>query len=234
MLLGLVGENTTLDGFKATEGLALLNVILDSFGTSGFDIPYYKEFQFTMLSNEGTYKVAPQINQTLAPSNEILNNKLVTLVTVTINDGGQITPIRIGDINMIQGVGRNLATTGRPRIVALTRWLNDGTMPVPYSRLTFWPNPDIAYVCNIRAKAYIDNVELHDEVNFIPPSMALYLSWELASQLVHYYESANWGPDKQAKLMEMKKQYQRGGDNDMTIQSSGMLSGTGYYDIGVV
>lgn len=227
-LLGLLGENEPMSGYQATTGLDLLNEILDSFASGGYTIPVFTEFTFNMSPAFRVYKVAPQINDVPA-DNEVLGARMVELVTVQVKQADIQYPVRINDLNSVEAHDTVTNSRARPEVVSLTRWLDDSTMPVPYSALTFYPFPDVAYETSVRAKAYLDYVELDDEFTGLPASTHLYIAYELAYNLLNFYESANWTPQKDAKYRELKANFSQGGDFDMTIQNSGVLQRRGRF-----
>lgn len=227
-LLGLIGENEPMSGYQATTGLELLNDILDSFASGGYTIPVFTEFTFNMTAGVRKYKVLPDVSD-VPQNDEVLGNRLIELVTVQVKQGDIQYPVRINDLNSVETHDTVTNSQARPEVVALTRWLDDGTTPVPYSALSFYPFPDVGYETFVRAKAYLNYVDLEDSFTGVPASTHLYISYELAYNLLNFYESANWTPMKDAKYKELKANFEQGGDFDLTIQNTGVLQRKGRF-----
>lgn len=223
-LLGIVGQNVPLNGYQADLGVEILNELFDSFASGGFTIPTFKEFTFTMVSGERDYLFAPSL-PTSPADNMNLQNRIIELNRVQVQYSGNTSlyPVRISDENSVAFNQVVLTSRGRPTQCALTRQLSDSTVPVPYSRIRFDIPPDQAFTCYVRAKLYLNYVEIGDVLTEIPANMHLYLSYEIAYNLLNIYESANWTPQKEAKYQELKDMFTQAVDFDLTIDSSDIL-----------
>lgn len=239
-ILGIIGENISMSGYQEKLGLDVLNEVLDTLSSGGITIPSYTEFNFPMVAGEPDYKIGPQTPASNpAPTNLIEGNRILELVSVQlkfqrdeINPAASNTslyPVRVVDINSIDQNQVVTTSAGRPKWVALTRWFDDGSMPVPFSRLSFYPYPDQAYTIYIRAKSYINYLSTNDIMNEIPANMHMYLSYELAYHLQNFYESANWTPQKEMKYQELKDMLTHSTDIDLTLETTSILDSKGKY-----
>jgi hypothetical protein len=232
--LKLTGEysiDDPTDGQAVKEGLEVLNMVLDGFAVEGYQIPFYKEFSFSLSAGVRDYKIRPG---TATASDEVENNRIIDVVSLVINDGYTDYPVYELPINANELNTAINQSQGRPETFSLTKFLQDSPTTTPYSRIRFYPYPStantsqgnpIGFTAKVRANCYLEYLELGDTLDGLPAATHLYLAYELANQLVNFYPSSeqNWTAKKQGDYERYRREFLNQNPVDLTITNSGVL-----------
>lgn len=227
-LSGIVARNQPANGWQINECVDILNEIIDELNGCGVTIPYYTEYEFSLIAGRREYHFTPSSS---GQSYEITSNLLAELVTVQLQQADIKYPVRVNDINSVDLHDVVTQSQARPEVVALERYVNDGFgTGEPYSKVYFYPFPDQAYTCFIRAKAQIDYVQNSDVLTNLPPQLHRFLKYALGRELVGYYQvSQNWTAQKEETYQKLFDLIMPSTDFDLTIQNTGILRRNGRF-----
>lgn len=209
-LLGEISPDVIPSASQVNTGLYVLNDMLDSFSSLGVYIPFIKTINVQLTPGQGTYVVS-----NIVPA-DFNFNRIVELdfVTVTIQ---QISyPVQVVDRAVILNQVRFSQGQTRPGAVFIDNYDLQ-------SNLTFYPKPDIAYLCEIRAKFMFDRLSLYEVINEVPPKFYKFLRYALARELRSYFPSSSWDDIKESEYQMMLKNIKASPEINMLINPDGLL-----------
>lgn len=178
-LIGEVTPDTIPTASMMDRGLFLLNDMLDSFSGEGIFIPCIKEVIVTLTPSQATYVVS-----NIVPADFNLN-RIVELDFVTLTQQTIDYPVRVVDRAVVLNSIRYPTLTGIPDKIYLDRLELQ-------SNITFYPAPELAFTCKIRAKFMLDRLSPFQVITEVPPYYYKFLRYGLARELSAYYPSASW------------------------------------------
>ncbi len=209
-LLGEVTPDVIPSASMVNTGLYILNDMLDSFSSLGVYVPFIKTIDVTLTPGQGTYTIS-----NIVPA-DFNFNRLVELdyVTVTIQ---QISyPVNVVDRAVILNQVRFSQGQTRPGAVFMDK-LDLQT------NLTFYPKPDQAYECQIRAKFMFDRLSLFQVITEVPPKYFKFLRYALARELRAYYPSSSWNEITENEYQMMLKNIKASPEINILINPDGLL-----------
>lgn len=225
MLTGEFSIDDPADSRAMAEALDIFNLILDGFAVEGYQIPFYREFSFTLNAGTRDYKIRPGAT---SANDEVNHNRIIDVITLVVNDGYSDYPVYELPINANELNTAINTSQGRPEYYSVTKFLQDGSS-TPYSRIRFYPYPSTAgdgsYTAKVRANCYLDYVALNTTLDGIPAATHLYLIYELANHLINFYPSSeqNWTQKKQNDYERYRREFLNQNPVDLTITNSGIL-----------
>jgi hypothetical protein len=209
-LLGEISPDVVPSASDVNTGLYVLNDLLDSFSGASVLIPFIKTIDVTLVPNQGTYVIS-----NIVPA-DFNFNRIVELdfVTVTIQ---QISyPVNIVDRAVILNQVRFSQGQTRPGAVFMDN-LDLQT------NLTFYPKPDQAYSCQIRAKFMFDRLSLFQVITEVPPKYYRFLKYALARELLAYYPSGSWSATTEDEYKKMLANIETSAEINVLINPDGLL-----------
>lgn len=210
-MLGEFSPNRIPESRDVATGLYILNDMFDYYGTRGVRIPIFREITFTMTPGKGDYTVS------------------------NVNNSYDVNAERIIEIDFANVVYNEVSYPVKPMTEAIVknrvRWDNLESWPeivwldkeVLYSTLHFYPKPSLAFECIIKGKFMLDHLELHDQLDEIPPNYNRFLRYALARELKEYYPSSNWSGTSEKEYQIMLSELMGSAEVDVTLRPSGIL-----------
>lgn len=217
-LANVVSPTQALSGPQMNDGLSYLNELLDSFASDGVSIPFVKVLTFNLVVGQDTYSISNLV------SADVNYERIVALSSVNLAYAGGSYPVRVITRGQLYDNYRVTQIQSRPAYVILDR-------QELLTNLVFYPQPDMAYECNVRAKFMLDSLELNDTLDEIPPSANKFLRYALAKELHNVYPSQTWTPQAEQEYQKLYKMFKAGNDLDLTIDTDNILS-SGYRNYG--
>lgn len=203
-----------IPGHVETQALELFNENLDTHGDHGLDIPFYTATDVSLVAGQDEYTVLSN------------NNPIVQLLFANIKfiDNEQRYPVDIIEPGRLYKRNFNLDSKGRPQEVILKKAF--GT-----SSLIFYPVPDQAYTCEIKAKIALDHVEPQDLLNEVPIFWHKFLRYELARELKNFYPKATWTAAMELEYKNLLMDIESATLVDFSPDLDGALLDKGNYSI---
>lgn len=201
-LSGIIARGQeTVPGDYTTEGLYLLNALLDLQATDKTLIPYYKRQNFNMVVGQETYYI----------------ENLLDVESVTFAYEQVRYPMTRVDRVKYWGNGRVNNINSFP-----TQWYDEPVLGGMNLYLYFFP--DRAYVGEISGKFGLQEVALNTDLAIVYDNFYIeYLRYQLAE-----YMCAEWditfGAEKAAKLKRYVKILQNFSPKDLTTQKTNFLN----------
>ncbi len=202
-----------------TRALYLLNDLLDSFSSLGVFIPFIKMIDVTLTPNQGTYSIS-----NIVPA-DFNFNRIVELDFVSFNIDSMIYPVEVVDRAVILNNIRFPQGATRPGAVYMDKQDTK-------TELTFYPVPNLAYNCQIRAKFMFDRLSLFQVISEVPPHYYRFLRYALGRELSSYYPSSSWDDKKEKEYETMLKNVKAAVEINLIIKPDGILMQpyrNGYY-----
>ena len=202
-----------------SRGLYLLNDLLDSFSSLGVYIPFIKTIDVTLIPNQGTYSIS-----NIVPA-DFTFNRIVELDFVSFNIDSMIYPVDIVDRAVILNNVRYPQGATRPGCVYMDKQDTK-------TELTFYPVPNQAYNCQIRAKFMFDRLSKFQIITEVPPHYYRFLRYALGRELDSYYPSSSWTDKKENEYQVMLKNVKAATEINLLIKPDGILMApyrNGYY-----
>lgn len=208
--LGEVTPDVIPSASLVARGLFLLNNILDSFSRLGVYIPLIKEINVQLNPGQATYVIS-----NIVPAdfnfNRIVELDFVILTLENIN-----FPVRIVDRAVVLNGIRYPTILQRPGEVYIDR-------QELQTNIVFYPAPDLAYQCSIRAKFMLNRLSLFQVITEVPPYYYDFLITALARKLYDYYPSTQWTPKKEEDYQMMLKDIKAAPEINLLIQPDALL-----------
>ena len=185
----------TVSGEQITDGLSLLNALLDVKGSDIRLIPYFQRYSFAMVNGQEEYYIP----------------NLLSVEAITFNIGDVRFPLQKSSRRQYFGNARVDNITNLPCTWHLERELGG-------SRLYFYFLPGGTYTCKLSGKFGLTDVTLTTDLSTVYDLYYIeYLRFALAE-----YICADWGatfPDQAAmKYKEIRKKLMDITPFDLTIQ----------------
>lgn len=206
-MLGELAVGETPSAFMLSTGLELINELLDKFSNDSIYIPFLRTISFTMVPGQAAYTLS-----TLAGANvnsdRVVDLSMANYTVQTIN-----YPIKIVNKAQYYGVVKQTNLNARPNIVFLNKQATE-------SIVTFFPAPDQAYPCELKAKVMINQLGEHDTLNELPPFYYGFMKRALARSFLLYYPSGNWPPTAEAEYEDFYNILKNANETDLTVRPS--------------
>lgn len=210
-MLGELGVGETPTAFMLSTGLELINELLDKFSNDSIYIPFLKSINFTMVPGQAAYTLS-----TLAGAN-ISSDRVVDLSMANYTVDTIVYPIKIVNKAQYYGVVRQTNLNARPNMVFLNKQATE-------SIITFFPAPDQAYPCELKAKVMINQLAEHDTLNELPPFYYGFLKRALARTYLQYYPSGNWTQTAEDEYQDYYRILKNANETDLTVRPSVTLT----------
>lgn len=209
-LLGEISPDVIPTASQVNTGLYILNDMLDSFSSLGVYVPFIKAINVQLTPGQGTYVVS-----NIVPA-DFNFNRIVELDFVTVTVQQISYPVNVVDRAVILNQVRFSQGQTRPGAVYMDK-LDLQT------NLTFYPKPDQAYQCEIRAKFMFDRLSLYEVINEVPPKYYKFLRYALARELRSYFPSSSWDDIKESEYQMMLKNIKASPEINILINPDGLL-----------
>ncbi len=164
------GEETT--GFRAVQGLQLLNELLDDWGSLGVYIPYTKINTITTESNVYQYVTTPPV-AAIDEAHIIINTNVQYKLQAA-------TEYDFNLMNFSQPLTR-------PSMYYLSTEQVFNEVGELGSKIYLWPTPDQAYVTKFIVRETLQDVLLFDDLTALPPRVYKTLRYQLAGDIQALY-----------------------------------------------
>lgn len=200
-LSGIVARNLqTVTGGQVSDGLFLLNELLEFKASDLSKIPYWTRYEFNLIQGEEEYFI----------------DNLYQIETLTFNIGPVRYPITITNRTKYFGDGRVDNIESIPYEGHLEREKGGSTI-----RLYYLPMDD--YVANITGKFALTDVTLNQDMSLTYDGFYLaYLRYALAEVMCNEYDIA-FSPEKKQYLTTMEKKLSYVSPPDLTMQKVSFL-----------
>ncbi len=209
-LLGELGTDEQADAFMLSTGLFILNALLAQFTANSIYVPFIQDISFTLIVGQGTYSVSDIV------TSDLTFNRIVSLEYANFNVDTIVYPLKIINKSEYYNIVRLSNLIARPGFVFLDKQISQ-------SFLTFYPEPDQPYPCDIRVKFMFDQMLANQDVTQVPPYFQWFLVHALARAFKNYYPSGNWTQESESEYQRMFQDLMASNENDMTIRSSAIL-----------
>ncbi len=189
-LIGLYSEDRALEQSRTTEGLYLLNALLDHYASNDKRIAYNSLLSFNLVIGQTTYSFSKKVGASVD------SNRIVDLKYIILEDDDKNYPVNIQPDQFYFNNIRKTNVINRP-IDAYFQ--ND----IDESRIIFFTKPAKAYPITLKAKFVIDAVELSQPLDEVPAYMHLFLGYALGRILHDHYPGSVWTSTQEAQYQEM-------------------------------
>jgi len=193
-----------------SRALYLLNDLLDSFSSLGVFIPFIKTIDVTLVPNQGTYSIS-----NIVPA-DFNFNRIVELDFINFNIDSMIYPVDIVDRAVILNNVRYPQGATRPGAVYMDK---QDTL----TQLIFYPVPDQAYACQIRAKFMFDRLSLFQVITEVPPHYYRFLRYAVGRELDSYYPSSSWNEKLENEYQMLLKNVKAAVEINLLLKPDGIL-----------
>lgn len=202
-LSGIVARNLeTVSGDQITDGLFLLNVLLDFKASDIRLIPYFTRYANTFVVNQEMYYIPT----------------LYEIETMTFNIGTVRYPMTKTTRDVYFGNGRVDNITSLPFQYHLERTFGGSNIFVYYL-------PDQAYVFNLIGKFALTDVTLMQDMSLTYDQFYIeYLRYALAKFMCNEY-NISFAPEKEAMLKQYEKKLLDVSPPDLTMQKINFMNG---------
>lgn len=213
--LGEVGADEVVTGTETSDGLYILNELLDQFSAGGVYIPYNQKVTFNFTPGKGTYSFSDVVSADETVSRIVGISYANYFVQVGTSDPISY-PLYIINKSQYYNIVRlpNLQT--RPGFVFLDRQITE-------SFLTYYPIPDQAYQCTMGLKLMIASFVLNQVIVNVPPYAQRFLRYALTRELKGWYPSGRWSEQDEEEYTRMFNDFKASNELDMTIRPSQIL-----------
>lgn len=202
-LSGIVGRGLeTVSGEQGTDGLFLLNELLEFASVDTPLIPYWRRYDGVFVVGQEEYDIAGLLDI------ETLTFTMDNNVRYPMNYVQRVDYFGSGRVNNIQSI---------PFIYHYERIL-DG------SRLYVYYLPDQAYTFQISGKFGLTNVTLNTDLETVYDGFYIaYLRYALAKYMANEYD-ITFSPEKERQLAMMRKKLQYPSPPDLSLKKTSFLS----------
>ena len=199
-----------LEGFELSEGIELLNTILDDWGSKSIYIPNYQLVNISVVANDYDYVVTTPIVQVMEAHLMDSTNVLSNLTVAN---------------QQLQNVANYSLVVGRPTQVFIQNL--DNAEP-NLSTVFFFPTPDQAYTATLRCKQRLANVTSQTDITALPRFYYKVLVYQLAWDLS--IENMTVLPDKfEKEYNKLIREVQALNRRDGSVQNVNPYRGVRYY-----
>jgi hypothetical protein len=201
-LSGIVARNLeTVSGDENTEGLFLLNELLEFMATDLNKIPYWRTYDGVFIQGQETYNITG----------------LVAIESMTFTMNNQVRyPMSYANRDAYFGSGRVNNIQSIPFIYHYERQLNGSKVYVYYL-------PMDTYTFQIMGKFALTDVLINTDMSTVYDGFYLaYLRYALAEKMCLEYD-ITFDPGKKAYLMRMEKLLQQTSPPDLTVRKPNFL-----------
>lgn len=211
-LIGEFGDEEPIPGKDFERGYKLINLIIDHYSGDAFYIPITKEVSFTLVPGKQDY-VFSNVDGIIA---DVVSNRIIQVEYCNITFADINWVVKVLTRTMLYDNYYNNVIQARPSYVLQKN-------EVEYTTLSFYNMPDRPYLCTVRGQFYLDKFEKFQPIRNVPLSMQRFLIYELGSELLQYYPSANWSQKAENTYQQLKADHVNTADIDMTARPSTLL-----------
>jgi hypothetical protein len=189
-LIGVFSEDRALEGGRVTEGLGLLQEILDGYAAVDTRIAWDSTLTFNLVIGQREYTFSK------AGTADVNSNRIVELKYITLQDGDILYPVNIQPDEIYFNRTISLTNSFRPENAYYQNAL-DTSNDVEESKIVFFSLPDKTYPCTIKAKFVLDAVELNQPLDEVPSYYHRFLKYALGRSLNDHYPGSTWDVKKE-------------------------------------
>jgi len=204
-VLGKFSPETKPAEYEVQEGLYYLNDLLASFSANALLVPYQKTISFTLTPGKGVYVFSNK------DSADVQADKIVSLISASITRGNIAYPINVVAPEQLQTSVRFLEQRSIPQYISLQN-------SADLSTIELYPLPYDANTCTLVAKFTIDDLEMDDRLDELPPYYFRFLRYALAKELAGVYETANWDANKESIYQELERTVIASNNIDLAVR----------------
>jgi len=209
---GLYTQDRSIEGYKVTEALDMLNDILDENSSEMSYVAFYELLTFAMTPGKREYTIGRN------PGNDVDHNRISALKEVALIASGTRYPVRVISDRDYYSVIYYESAQGRPASCFIQNEIGQ-------TNLIFIAKPDIAYDCEIKAKFILSDLELNTDITNVPPYFLQYLKYALAKELALEYLPRNWTERHETRLKKFEDHLRVMNDYDTSLRVSDALIG---------
>lgn len=158
-------SNETLQGYEASAGLFLLNMIIDGWSNEGLYIPTYSILTIAITENVFSYVATPPVDEFMEGNIVDSNNVMSTLYPASLKEQASFN-YQLG--------------FGRPNKIFVQN-LDSGNPP--FSTLFFYPTPSVNYTANLYVKTRLQEVDYSQSLSEFPAWFIKTLYYQLAKEI---------------------------------------------------
>jgi hypothetical protein len=178
-LIGELGVGETPDAFMLSNGLELINELLNKFSADSIYIPYLTTINFTFTVGQDTYSISDIVPANIT-SDRIVDLSLANYTVPGTDSTAIVYPLRIINKATYYGVVRQTNLLARPGFIVLDKQATE-------SFIIVYPVPDQPYPCSIQVKSMIDSLGNQDSFGELPPYYYGFMKYALARKFMAYY-----------------------------------------------
>lgn len=213
-VIGVKSDDRNLSDYESTEGLDVLNELLDSYFADPYLIAYDAEVQFNLVVGQKSYEFS-QLGTA-----DVTSNKITHLKKCVLEYSDVSYPVEITKDFIDWDKRRVITRQGRPYQCYLQ---NENFK----SLLIFNILPEQPYVCKIKAKFALDNVSLNTDLEQVPVYYIRFLRYALARELSSSFPGAIWDQLREIRYSEALASIKSKSDKDLLQSAScAMISRT--------
>lgn len=212
-LVGLLSPNTELEGWKVTEGLRLLNFLLDDLSSASTNLPIFDILEFDLTAGKYVY--------TVGKDGQDIDSRPITLVqNACIIESNRIYQMKIANYDMFYTDGVNFSSRSRPYYILLEKRVDE-------SQLSFFPVPERTYSVKLRLKKHFDLIEEQTVLNELPVYAHRYLMYALG-RILASMNNRTWDNKSEQEYTRLFNQIRANANVDLSVDRDVPFDWGGY------
>jgi hypothetical protein len=215
-LIGVFSEDRALEGGRVTEGLGLLQEILDHYASVDTRIAWDAPLTFNLVIGQTEYTFSK------SGAADVNSNRIVELKYITIQDSDYNYPVIIQPDEYYFNRRIALNVSARP-VEAYFQNALDQANSAEESKIIFFSKPDETYTCVIKAKFVLDAVSLSQPLDEVPTYYHRFLKYALARSLNDSYPGSTWDIKKENEYKMMLENIINASDINLETRTGAAL-----------
>lgn len=196
LMIGAISSGESLSATEASDGLASLSDLIDSWSTEGLLVPTVSIEEFTLIPGQSSYSIGPTGNFATSVPQEIIEARLKDVTGTAFE-----IPMKVLSTQEWADITQKTVRSSQPDSLYFQR--------IPTSSyIYFYPTPSVANKVVLYQKKVLNTVySVNDVVNFTPGYLRA-LRYNLAVELAIEYGKQP-RPEIIATAQELKAQLKR-------------------------
>ncbi len=214
-MIGEFSPEEVIPNNYITDGIELLNDIINSYSRNAYLIPFIKviEFQTVVGQDEYTISNVPSITP------DIVANRLASIEYLQLKFSEDDT------------INWPLIEIGRTNLYHHTVLEKEGTIPGAYliekselfTTLKLYPTPAAIFFMTLRGKFYLDKFEANQDIQNVPLADQRFLRYALSRELINFFPGGVWSSQAEDEYQMLHAQRFSGNDLDMMARPANIV-----------
>jgi hypothetical protein len=215
-LIRITSVDMPISGYDEEQAVKVLNKILTRMNGNGSVVPYFYDIEFNLTTGQDKYYIGT------GDEADIEQKPFSDVAFVNLTYSEMLYPVGIITDAQALMTPKVIAQTFLPAKCRVYRE-NDANGDT-YTVLHFLYAPDQAYLCSMRGKPYLDQINVASTIVDLPIYYRAFLELEMARRLVPIYgREDNWTTYLQAMYEEERDMLMATIEKDMDVQLSTAL-----------